>query len=69
MSDKVTKLPEAIEVEGMSFDPITEKVQLQYRSEDGLNVLSIPLAEALKSEGWFITLRQHIGQYAARRKK
>ena len=56
------KLPDVISVSGVFFDPVTSMVQLQYESSGGPCELRIPLDQLLRSEDWFIQLRQKIGQ-------
>ena len=60
MKNPPKTLPRADEISGMYLNPNSEMVEMQYKSDNDLYVVEIPLGEILKSENWFIQLRHHI---------
>ena len=54
------KLPRMSELHGMYFNSNTEMVEVGFSSEGKHYVLEIPIAEILKSEIWFIKMREHL---------
>jgi hypothetical protein len=58
---EVRKLPVVEAVQGLYFNPLTELVQLQFRSGEDLYEISFELPEIFKAEEWFIQLRQSLG--------
>ena len=50
----------------MYYEPQTETVRVQYISRGKAYELSMPLEEALKSEEWFIKIREQLGGHMRR---
>lgn len=59
-SGDVQRAPDVLEVTGMYFDPQSDLVSLQYRSEEQVCEVRFPVAEILRAEDWFIQLRRRI---------
>ncbi len=57
---RMENLPKVDEVSGIYFNPTTEMAEVQFKSKDIIYVLEVPLNEILKSEEWFIKLRQSL---------
>lgn len=62
------RLPEALKVCGIYFNPTQMKAQMQYENNGVIYELSFPIEEIMKSEDWFIELRKHLGAAMNQRK-
>jgi hypothetical protein len=69
LGERIREIGTAQEVNGIYFNPSTEMAEFQFQMDGEICLIHIPLPEILKSEIWFIKLRESLSSIMNQREE